>query len=151
MSHVVKGFISTISNHQSLFNIRTVNHFHKGSMFIPAKCDICIVPVIQVIHGIQMQKVIRRLPVASREECIAHEACDSCGYGSVEIKEISRERALEILNEEIRDAIEDEHWDDQYLNLSDPEVYQKFFDSEVDFLIKWKEPGWQLLKEEYRS
>ena len=88
---------------------------------------------------------------ASREECIAHEACDSCGYGSVEIKEISRERALEILNEEIRDVIEDEHWDDQYLNLSDPEVYQKFFDSEVDFLIKWKEPGWQLLKEEYRS
>ncbi len=88
---------------------------------------------------------------ASREECIAHEACDSCGYGSVEIKEISRERALEILNEEIRDAIEDEHWDDQYLNLSDPEVYQKFFDSEVDLLIKWKEPGWQLLKEEYRS
>ena len=87
---------------------------------------------------------------ASIDELISSSAFDYPGYGSQTIKEIDRATALEMLVGLIDERV-DEWLHDDAVDV-DPEEYEivepKWF-REVAEYIQYKEPGWQLLQEEY--
>ena len=87
---------------------------------------------------------------ASVDELISSRNWDYPGYGCQTIKEISRKCALEMLISEIDECVQDWLSDDAIdVNLDDDEVIEpKWFRCAIDH-IKWGNPGWQLLYEEY--
>lgn len=88
---------------------------------------------------------------ASEQEALGHEAYDNCGYGSVSLKKITREQALEMLIDEIDEYVSERvHEAGDVDPDRDYTITEAWFDEEVDDHIKYKLPGWQLLKEEYR-
>lgn len=70
------------------------------------------------------------------------------GYGdSVEIVEISREEAIDILTFDIDECVEEKMRESGDVTRDDEEILEGWFFEEVEWRINNRWPGWQLLKE----
>lgn len=83
-----------------------------------------------------------------KDEAMSSRLYDNGGYGHVEVVEVSREEALDALNEDIKIYI-DEAMSEYGITYDDETYLEEWFIEEAWSRVEEKEPGWQLLDEEY--
>ena len=83
----------------------------------------------------------------TEDEAYSHWAYDYPGYGSLSVKAISREEAIDMLKAIIDERVEEWLHDDAVdLDPEDSLVDEKWL-NEAESYIQNKEPGWMLLEE----